>query len=292
MQEGEYLLSHVGFSPDGEPQIILQRDDSLVRINPLGHTATLQFDTSQRHCRGWHDLETGKDSPCPDSQIIDNRYDQCPACQKRTGFNPAFYHAASVSPQQEARNQKPHFLYLAYFADDTVKVGISYAQRGKSRLLEQGARSALILDTFPTAYIARQYEAKIAALSGISETVQLSKKISHLQRPHDHQNARVTLDTSRKQVEEVLKVAMSKNDIQHFDGIYFPGTLPKLSEAYNCSSDHIISGKTVGMLGSLLFCHHQDTPVFLPLKKYVGNKVTITKTETRLNLPAQQASLF
>lgn len=292
MKEGTYLLSHVGFSPEGAPYIVLQRDNSLVSFNPLGHTTTFQFDTDQRFCRGWHDLETGEDSPCPDGQIIDDKYDQCSACQKRTGFNPAFYHAASVSPQQEARNQQPHFLYLAYFADDLVKVGISYAQRGNARLLEQGARSALILDTFPTAHIARHYEAKIAALPRICETLQLAKKIAQLEKLHDPSKAIATLTETRDRIEQALKVDFSKNDVQHFDDTYFPTTQPKFADAYNCTADHIISGQTIGMLGSLLFCYHQDTPVFLPLKKYVGYKVTVTNTESPLSLPAQQTSLF
>jgi hypothetical protein len=292
MQQGEYLLSHVGFSPNSTPRLVLQQGETLIDCNPLGQTISLHFMLDQRYCRGWHDLETGKDAACPESQIIDPKYEQCPACQKRTGFNPAFYHATSVSPQQEIRNQQPHFLYLAYFADNVIKVGISYAARGNSRLLEQGARSAVLLDTFPTAHIARHYEAKIAELPNIYETIQLSKKIVHLNTPQDHQQASIRLTETRKYIEDSLKIEFAKNNVEHFDATYFPNKQPNLASPFDCSTDHRISGKIVGMLGSLLFCEYQDVPVFLPLKKYIGYRATIADTETPLNLPAQQTSLF
>lgn len=292
VEEGEYLLSHVGFSPDGVGRIILQNSGEFTNLQPIGHTVTLTFDTRQRYCRGWHDLATGLDTPCPDSQLVDNKYDQCAACQKRTGFNPAFYHAKSVSPQQEARNQQPHFLYLAYFADNLIKVGISHAQRGKARLLEQGARSALILETFPTAHIARHYEERIAALPGICEMVQLPKKIDALTAPHNQSAARQRLLMTCQTIEEALGVSFGGNQPEHLDPLYFPDTQPQFTDAYNCTPDHIISGTVTGMLGSLLFCAHQDTPVFLPLKKYVGYPLTLSHSETTLDLPARQISLF
>lgn len=292
IEEGEYLLSHAGFSPDGEPHIELQRESELVRFNPLNRTLTLTFNTRQRYCHGWHSLTTGANAPCPDNQPTEDKYDQCPACQKRTGFNPAFYHAKSVSPQQEIRNQEPHLLYLAYFADDIVKVGISHAQRGKARLLEQGARSALVLETFPTAHIARQYEAQIAALPGIYEMVQLPKKISALTTPHDQSAAHRYLVKTRQIIEEALGVSFDDSQLEHLDSFYFPHTQPRFVDAYNCAPDHIISGTVTGMLGSLLFCAHQDTPVFLSLKKYIGYPLTLSHSETSLDLPARQISLF
>jgi hypothetical protein len=290
--EGEYLLSHVGFSPDNTPRITLQQGDDTIRFDPTGQVLTLRFDTSRRFCCGWHDLKTGVDSVCPDTLIVETKYDQCPACQKRTGFNPAFYHAASVSPQQEARNQESHFLYLAYFADNLVKVGISYAKRGNARLLEQGARSALILDTFPTAHIARHYEAKIAAMAGISETLQLAKKISLLSEHHDPKQAKRTLETTRSRIEEALNVRFTPNEVQSFDTTYFHATPPRLATTYDCSPHHFISGQVIGMLGSILLCYQQETPVLLALKKYIGHKVTLSYTETPIDLPAQQAALF
>lgn len=291
-EAGEYLLSHVGFSQKEKPVLVLQKDGELVNFEPLGHTLGIEINTNNRHCVGWHDLPTGKSFPCPDSQDIEGKYEQCAACQTRTGFNPAFYNANSVSPQQEARNQEPHILYLAHFGTGTVKVGISHAKRGNGRLLEQGARSAIILETFPTAHIARQYEAKIAALPSIAETIQLRKKIQSLSATYADAAAKQELATTREMIEKTLGLRFANQEPLHLTNTFFPDDTPDLTAAHDATNDLKISGKCTGMLGSLLFCHYQDTPIFLPLKKFVGHKIALYHSEIPITLPARQATLF
>jgi hypothetical protein len=291
-EAGDYILTSVGFSKNEKPLLILQKGDTFVELLPLDQQLTLQFDMTQRFCVGWRDITNGERHTCPDAQTVDKKYEQCAACQKRTGFNPAFYNTTAVSSQQEARNLEPHILYLAYFGDGIIKVGISHAARGNSRLLEQGARSALILETFPSAHIARQYEAKIAALPGIAETVLIRKKIAVLSNPYSQDDAEAKLQATRHDAEVELKAGFTDNPVVHFDDRFFPHGTPSLTATYDASSHHLISGKVSGTLGSLLFCEQQDTQIFLALKKYVGYHVTLSETETLLDLPAQQISLF
>ncbi len=291
-ETGKYILAHVGFSKNEKPILSLQKDDRFVQLEPLGKTLTLTFDTSQRYCIGWHNITNNESHVCPNANVVEAKYEQCPACQKRTGFNPAFYNTTSVSLQQEARNLEPHILYLAFFGDDIIKVGISHAARGNSRLLEQGARIALILDTFSTAHIARQYEAKIAALPGIAETVLIRKKIETLTSPYEQANAEVKLQNTLSKIEAEIKTSFSDATILHLDTKFFPAGTPALDSAYESTTHNLISGKVSGMLGSLLFCEQQDTQLFLPLKKYVGYHVELSDTETNIDLPARQISLF
>ena len=282
----------MGFDRQDRPFISLQQEDTFIELHPLAKTLSLAFTTNVRRCIGWGDITTGERFVCPDKAEIDTKYEQCQACQKRTGFNPAFYHATSVSKQQEERNLKPHILYLAYFAPDLIKVGISLASRGNARLLEQGARSALILDTFPSAHIARQYEAKIAALPGFAETVLLRKKVDLLSRIHDSDYAGTLLQLKRNELEVLFGITFTKNSPLHLDQFYFPMALPQFSDAYNSSEHNLLSGVVTGSLGSLLFCEQQSTPLFLPIKKYVGYQVTLSYSERPIELPARQTSLF
>lgn len=291
-ETGTYILTNVGFSKNEKPLLLLQKDGEFAKLEPTCKTLTLKFDTSQRYCIGWHDIANGESHTCPEANFIDAKYEQCPACQKRTGFNPAFYHTTSVSSQQEARNLEPHILYLAYFGNDIIKVGISHAARGNSRLLEQGARSALILNSFPTAHIARQYEAKIAALESIVETVLIRKKIEVLSLPYKQADAEAKLKNTLSRIEAEIKTSFSGTTILHLDTKFFPSGTPALDSAYESTPHDLISGKVSGMLGSLLFCEQQDAQLFLPLKKYVGYRVEFSDTETHIDLPAQQISLF
>jgi hypothetical protein len=293
-EAGEYLLSNVGFSKDETPYLSLAKEAEFNTLVPLQRILTLKADISVRYCIGWGDMTTGERFICPDTAQVDAKYEQCQQCQKRTGFNPAFYHATSVSEQQEARNLQPHILYLAYFSPDTIKVGISLAARGNSRLLEQGARSAIILETFPSAHIARQYEAKIASLSGFAETVLLRKKLSLLDTPYSEQEAGALLKRAQEKVEITLGITFSKAKTLHFNSRFFPQGTPDLTDTYDCTEKHTISGQVIGMLGSVLFCkqQNQDTLLFIPLKKLVGYRVALTYSEEKIDLPARQASLF
>lgn len=289
---GEYLFSRVGFSRDETPELTFAKGDSFFDFNPLGHELTLRFNKTQRFCIGWSDISAGNRYICPDTNLIDSTYEQCPSCQQRTGFNPAFYHAVRVSSQQEARNTEPHMLYLAYFDNNTVKVGISYAARNNARLLEQGARYALILDTFPSAHIARSYEAKIAQIPGIAETIQLRKKIALIDSEISPDDAMAKLLETRLEIEQQLGVTFVKNHVQSFDNRYFPEVQPDLAMVHDCSDQHTISGTAIGMLGSLLFCQQSDSSLFLPLKKYIGFKVILSYEQTEIILPPRQTSLF
>lgn len=291
-EAGRYLLTGVGFSPKEIPVLTLQRDGKFSHYEPLGNQISLRFEQAERFCIGWRDLASGELAACPDAQNVESKYEQCAACQNRTGFNPAFYNAASVSTQQEARNQEPHILYLARFGRGVVKVGISYAQRRNSRLLEQGARDALILDTFPSAHIARQYEAKIAAMPGIVETLQLRKKLALLEVPYDHDEGAHELLAVRQRIEEAFKISFTGREVTNLDPIFFPAGTPDLADSFSTHGQHALSGKAIGSLGSLLFCQYDDTPVYLPLKKYVGYHVELAHEQSELQLPARQASLF
>lgn len=289
---GTYLLTNVGFSKEEKPLLVLQQDGAFISMFPISESFTLTFDMTQRYCVGWRDMATGERFPCPDGQKVMSKYEQCAACQKRTGFNPAFYHAATVSAQQEARNLEPHILYLAHFGPGVVKVGISHAKRGHSRLLEQGARSALILEELPSAHVARQYEAQIATLPGIAESIQIRKKMNLVTIPYDASAANQELVTIKQTIEAALNISFAHHKVLTFDNVYFPNVIPQLSDAHSLTDRHQISGKGIGMIGSLLFCEQQDTILYLPIKKYVGYRALIDDTITPIATPAHQTSLF
>jgi hypothetical protein len=291
-ESGEYLLTNTGFSHDERPVLILQKDDAFETFYPLGETFTLHFDMSQRHCIGWRDITAGKRWPCPDHNTLDARYEQCSACQQRTGFNPAFYHATEVSEQQAARNNEPHILYLAYFGEGIIKVGISHAKRGNSRLLEQGARSAMILDEFPTALVARQYEEKIAALSGIAETIQLNKKITALSGTYDEATATHALLTSKARIESSLHTTFTNDQVLSFNSRYLLDPSLALTDTHDFTGVHSVAGQVRGMIGSVLISRHQDEYLLFALKKHIGYKFHLLTGEETLPLPARQISLF
>ena len=148
--KGAHTIVYTGHGFDGQgPYLLLNdREESCqYRFSVMGKTFTLK-QLPQRYCVGRFDLLTHKKSVCPlNIELLPTeKDDMCPACKEATGFNPSFYYAESISPQQRAYNLTPHYVYLAYFSNRHIKAGISSETRGIERLLEQGARAARIVD--------------------------------------------------------------------------------------------------------------------------------------------------
>ena len=207
----QFILTRVDFDKHQNPRWKLANleSDEILNFSPnFEEKITIKVDLSQRFCIGWHNLKTGEDFTCPDKVILDKKYNQCPKCQQRTGFNPAFYNvdASEVSSQQQIRNSQPHFVYLAYFSDEIIKVGISFSGRGITRLLEQGARAALILGEFSSANIARSYEEKISKMPEFCENVKASGKLKTLERKFNFKEAEKKLLSAREKIEQIQKI--------------------------------------------------------------------------------------
>lgn len=287
----DFLLAYASFNADNQPFIDCQIGDEIKRRELFGQDLSLEFDFSTKYCTGWVDFENHCSQICPDSATVDGKYENCLKCRDWTGFNPAFYNADSVSAQQEKINQNPHFVYLAYFAPGVIKVGISQEERGIRRLLEQGARLALKLETFSSALIARQYEAKIASLDGIMETVAASKKLGLIKQP---------LDTAA--AERALADALAR--IQQKLGLDFPNCQLIMCEDYfqTASVDPTriilmkdkpqLVGHVLSVIGSIAITEYDGNLLGYNLKKYIGYRAQKITEPIELELPSEQLTLF
>lgn len=290
---GDYLFIHYGYNATHAPALtLLGETGSFVMLTPRDQELTLTFNNDQRFCTGWHDLASAQSHPCPDKATLPDQYEQCRHCQIKTGFNPAFYNTDAISKQQAARNLLPHSLYLAHFAPGVVKVGITWAERGIRRLLDQGARSCLIIKTFPTANVARNYEAQIAKLSGIAETIQGKAKVRLLDMAYDPAQGAQELLAARERIIKEVGLTPENNPPQHLDEYYLntnqltPGRLIHLHEKPS------ISGKVLGMIGSTLVTAQDELQYLLPLSKWRGYRVAVAYEQTANEHQPHQATLF
>lgn len=287
-----YLFNHHHFSGEQyEPRLIVQDADSFIALPFDTEPKTLAFTTDTRYCTGWHSLETSESHPCPDNATLESKFHECRHCQLKTGFNPAFYNTDAISEQQQKRNAQPHILYLAHFGQGVVKVGISYQGRGIRRLLDQGARSYLLLGTFPNADIARQYEAKIARLSGIAETIQSRQKSQLLNREYNPHTGVEELLATRARIAKDTGLAPDQHEPEHLHRYYIGNHTLQAGQLIDLTPEQKISGTFLGMIGSYLIAEQENVQYILNLSKLRGYKVTIGEEEPNQHAP-QQASLF
>lgn len=290
-EDKSYLFTHHHYHGDDlTPHLALQAG-TLQHLSFSGKKHCLRFDTSQRYCTGWHSLETGESHPCPDAAVVESKFHECRHCQLKTGFNPAFYNTDAISEQQQKRNAQPHILYLAHFGQGVIKVGISYQGRGIRRLLDQGARSYLLLGTFPNADIARQYEAKIARLSGIAETIQSRQKTQLLNREYNPQTGVEELLATRERITQETGLTPDEHAPEPLHHYYLGNHTLQAGQLIDLTPEQKISGTFLGMIGSYLIAEQENTQYMLNLSKLRGYKVTIGEEEQNRHAP-QQASLF
>ena len=287
----DFLLAYASFNADNQPFIDCQIGDEIKRRELFGQDLSLEFDFSTKYCTGWVDFENHSSQICPDSATVDGKYENCLKCRDRTGFNPAFYNADSVSAQQEKINQNPHFVYLAYFAPGVIKVGISQEERGIRRLLEQGARLALKLETFASALIARQYEAKIADLDGIAETMPIHKKLELIKQPFDRADGEEKLRQKLLEIEQKIGVSFPKVKLITCED-YFHTAGVDLTRVVLMKDQNQLAGRVRSIIGPILVTEYNGQLLAYNVKKFIGYQAQTVDGAIDREIPSTQLALF
>ena len=287
----DFLLTYASFNADNQPFIDCQIGDEIKRRELFEQDLSLEFDFSTKYCTGWVDFENHSSQICPDSATVDGKYENCLKCRDRTGFNPAFYNADSVSAQQEKINQNPHFVYLAYFAPGVIKVGISQEERGIRRLLEQGARLALKLETFSSALIARQYEAKIAGLDGIVETMPIHKKLELIKQPFDRADGEKKLQQKLLEIEQKIGVSFLRSELIPCED-YFHTTGVDLTRVVLMKDQNQLAGRVRSIIGPILITDYDGQLLAYNVKKFIGYQAQAVDGAIDVEIPSTQLALF
>ena len=285
------MLSYASFNTDNKPFIECQVGDKIERHELFEQDLSLKFDFSVKYCAGWVDFENRCSQICPDHATVDEKYENCLKCRDKTGFNPAFYNASSVSVQQEKINQNPHFVYLAYFATNVIKVGISQEERGIRRLLEQGARLAIKLETFSSALIARQYEAKISKLDGIVETLPVYKKLELIKQAFNRADGERELRQKLLEIEQKIGVSFPKSELIPCED-YFQTAGVDLSRVVLMKDCGQLVGHVRSVIGSIVITDYGGQLLAYNIKKLISYQAQKVDEEIELDLPTEQLTLF
>ena len=137
----------------------------------------------KKRCKGYYDLIKKQIVPCQSFvDLTGSEYCQCRECQAKSGFDLCLGCDGSVCQTNSAAARsfchEGHHVYLAYFANDKLKVGTAASYRKYERLLEQGALYSIFLAQAPNGRIARQLESRISDL-GIVSRVNSSYKMNN-----------------------------------------------------------------------------------------------------------------
>lgn len=173
----------VGYSTGSadEPAALSVAEDGSVRSEPLAPGDDLDFSLGERHCAGVVTDDGHRACPQADAPYcVDHRSTW--ACARCTGD--------CALPLESCLEE--HAVYLAAFAPDTFKVGVTRSWRLETRLREQGADRAAHVDTLENGRLARQVEADIAR--DLTDRVRVPRKVAGLHRTVDDDAWRGLLD--------------------------------------------------------------------------------------------------
>lgn len=146
---------------------LLTAEDGTVTEERLDPGTELSYTLADRHCAGAVDGDVHH--ACAN--------DPAPYCPEHTDRWPCALCTGDCAKPLDSCDEE-HAVYLAAFAPDTVKVGVTRSWRLETRLREQGADRAAHLRTVADGRIARQVEADIA--TDLGDRVRVPTKIAGL----------------------------------------------------------------------------------------------------------------
>jgi len=154
------------------PATLLVADDEYVTRTALEAGTDLDFALGERHCAGT--FVDGRHVPCDTAAA--------PHCDAHTERWPCARCRGDCAKPIDACDEE-HAVYLAAFAPDAFKVGVTRSWRLEERLREQGADRAVRIRTVEDGRRARQIEAGIA--TDVGDSVRVPRKVAGLHRSVD-----------------------------------------------------------------------------------------------------------
>jgi len=157
-----------------EPAALLVSRDGAVEREPLPAGRELGYALGERRCAGTID---GTEHVACDAARAPycEAHDSTWVCARCTG----------TCLKAEMDCHQEHAVYLAAFAPDTFKVGVTKRPRLETRFREQGADRGARIYTVADGRIAREIEAELAAETPLPDAVRVPTKVDGMARSVD-----------------------------------------------------------------------------------------------------------
>jgi len=276
------ILSGFDFSIEGPVLIV----DELGKFSPTRHRIPIwdqpfSFELgSEKYCIGRYDIDTFDAFPCAYKSAIQEKFQNCYKCYQTLQFNPAFYNSSPelISEKQKKYNLNPHNVYLAYFAENAIKVGTAHYQRTERRLLEQGARAAVILKRCQDAYEARELEEFIFTnYPHITEGVSSVQKKKYLKSIYNPEEAFQVLKQAKQQVSEAFLLDKEEVFYDWQDRYIQSGAMSQSFLDISSQKEPQLRGKGIGLIGDSLVIKQSTQFYVVSLNKFLGRILKIIK---------------
>lgn len=227
-----------------------------------------------RRCIGRYDEYRSMIS-CPLNSLV-VKEKKCNECRSLDGFDPCIRCTGSLCKASPQRYQdcksSGYAVYLAYFSDGSLKVGVSSVQRATIRWLEQGADFATIIANVVGGDSARKLEQELGKNHGVKLAVSgTTKANSILSKPSQE----VAEHAFREFLDQVnCETCTEELKITNLSRYYHLNELDTKPEYWPDRNAPLvgqqITGTIMGMKGALLITYIGHSYRIISLKRLVG----------------------
>ncbi|SOB85888.1 DUF2797 domain-containing protein [Streptomyces sp. 1331.2] len=229
-----------------------------------------------RRCTGAWLAGATERTPCPHHAVIDpdGGPTQCPACQ-------SVDRGLALARDQILDDGRTYLLYLAWFGEGLLKVGLTAEQRGDSRLLEQGALAYAFTARGGLPAV-RRAELTVAASGLARERFKSRLKTEHWWSHGDAAHRRTVLTAARAQAHRLLEGHAVERlaDRPVVDQVERYGLAGGAPEAYReiagLADGAVVAGRLRAPIGKHLFLDQADGsgPLLLDTRRLTGWTLT------------------
>ena len=194
------------------PQFVLGNsfNSSIQKLNAIGKYS-INVGT-KKYCIGNKDVITHQYLGCPVRAELHDNAKKCPDCERhdylkycvRCTGRRCFANRKDVLD----RCNQEHFVYLTYFPNDIIKVGVAHSRRKYTRLYEQGAVFSYIIASCPSGEAARKLEDHIRKM-GFKDRVTSSYKI--------HNIASFNEDNAEQKLQAAYQQIVNNSELNEFE---------------------------------------------------------------------------
>ena len=200
-----------------------------------------------------------------------------------------------LKPSVRAYIEQPHYLYLACFGDEVVKVGMASEERKHERLWEQGPLAAFYVATAPDGITIRQLEVEVSRL-GYTEFMRRSRKLELLKSDMTEERAvrrlHSALDRVRAQLpEDYATLLLRQPERVPTPALAADARRFRELDTLTPEENEIIEGELIGASGSIVVLHDRGIRSTVDLYDLVGYEVEFNP-EGEAKKEARQIGLF
>jgi hypothetical protein len=262
----------------------------------IGDDISIEIASDSR-CAGFRD-ETMKWKPCPKQSVGKPKCDFCRSMEGSFVYT-AFdgFDTSQLNDQDLQKISGEHWVYLAFFANNLIKIGVTKANRKRLRQVEQGSYATLYVAKTPDGIAARQIETLIRK-GGLADKIKVSQKkdfLCPIVRDPELQ-LQETLKNARQHLSEHehLEAFLLANPEYHcwqttYSLADFEGTIQNVK----LNVGEWVSGKIIAFKGPFALIQTPYEFVNIAMKSLRGKDINFTAREHGLRLnSALQGSLF